>query len=347
MTELPSPSSPLTPPCTPVTPEDHWLRPLHRASRLRRSHSLPGSPTTLTFAELEQLERSLDQTAHRGRRLYSTTRTRLDDDAADETFDARSDGSSSNDSAVDMRMKDAPSFRFSHRLFGARKYSVESSMLNSSWDGRPQSRTELMARCMEARLTQDCISYHRRSLHERHLHPDDPVEYIPRSYSSSESFMSLDESSMLSPTSSLSSYSETDSELLHTKSQLEFYEARLRSRERFQNLVRRWEEKQADQVAALASASNSCGGSSSNSSSSSSSSSTSSSNTNSKKDTLLLDGTLESFRQLQGIRERGEPGDAHLEKRFQELRKRWESKESIECAAAVPPKMSPTVDRKS
>lgn len=265
----------------------------------------------LSFSDLEHLEHTLDEQllSQRGERTFSSAiaciRSKLEEDGSDETFDGRSDGSSSNDSAVDMRMKDLPSSRLSHKLFSDRKYSVEPSLLNTSWDGRPNMKADGIGKCTESRMTQDWLLYPRRTLLERHIHPDDPVEFVPRSHSSSESFMSLDESSMLSPTSSMSSYSETDSELLHTKVQLEFYEARLRSRERFQELVRRWEAKQADQ-ADQASA------------------------TGESKEPVKTESIVEQCRHLHlhGIRERGEPGDPHLEKRFQELRKRWEIKET-------------------
>ena len=75
---------------------------------------------------------------------------------------------------------------------------------------------------------------------------------------------------------------------------MELYEARLRSRERFQELVRRWEAKQLQAAAAK------------------------------EPSPEINNGDL--ARALSGIRERGEPSDTHPEKRFQELRQHWEAK---------------------
>ena len=329
--ELPSPVSPFTPPCTPITPGDeHWIRPVR--PRLKRSQSLPNSP----LLGRRDVDKSVTEphvyVYPRARRTFSVTptlRSRTDDaDSGDQdSLDARSDGGSSNDSAVDLRMRDVTAAKLTFR-FGYRKYSVDHALLNTSWDGRPpQSRTELMARCMEARLAgQDWISPHRRFLHDRHLLiPDDRDDLctVPRSYSSSESFVSLDESSMLSPTSSMSSYSE-DAELFYSRNQMEFYENKLRSRERFQELVRRWESKQAQSQGQHVQYS---------------------------PETLREEKIPLSFESqkaavlLMGIRERGEPpGDPRSEKKFQELRKRWESKEQTLLGGTETPKLGPNGD---
>ncbi len=344
--ELPSPVSPFTPPCTPITPgEETWLRPLR--PRLKRSQSLPNSPL---FGR-KDVDRSVGEPQvylyPRARRTFSVapvlrSRTETDTDSGDQdSLDARSDGGSSNDSAVDLRMRhsDVTAARLTFR-FGYRKYSVDHALLNTSWDGRPpQSRTELMARCMEARLAGHdwAASPHRRFLHDRHLLiPDDRDDLmctVPRSYSSSESFMSLDESAIMSPTSSMSSYSE-DAEFFYTRNQMEFYESKLRSRERFQELVRRWESKQAQgQQGQSAAQGQGAGqavvpavtadfvsgeGSKKLAAPAAVSGANAGADSNSKQTAVLLIG----------IKERGEPpGDPRSEKKFQELRKRWESKE--------------------
>lgn len=242
--DLPSPIFPLTPPCTPVTPEEAlWLRPLR--GRPRKCNSMPGSPTASRREHdqlpLEPFNSEFNSPLQRMGRAFSVISSikKLEDEI-DDTFDNRSDGGSSNDSAVDLHMRDLYASRcFRH---GGRKYSVEATMMTSAWDFKPPSRTELIARCMEARLTMDNIPHPRKLFSERHGVTDEDA--MPPSYSSSESCMSLDESAFLSPTSSLSSYSETE-EMWHSRTQMEFYEYKLRSRERFQELVKRWEAKQA------------------------------------------------------------------------------------------------------
>lgn len=279
MLELPSPSSPLTPPCTPInsseTKSTKW--------RLRKCRSLPSSPTA-TRRVLDMSEPCPTRT-----RTFSVIHSlrKLEDEGGDECYETRSDSGSSNDSAVDMRVRDTSLPQVFKRV---RKLSVEASILNTSWDGR--HRSDIMNRGLEVR---DWSSFHgRRSSHQPHL--DDHPDGIPRSCSSSESFMSLDESSVLSPTGSLSSYSETDSETWLSRSHIEFYESRLRSRERFQELVRKWEAKQA------------AGG-----------------------EGPPIEAPSEP-RPLQGIRERSEPTDLQMEQRFKELRQRWESKRDVHLA---------------
>ena len=74
--ELPSPVSPFTPPCTPITPGDeHWIRPVR--PRLKRSQSLPGSP----LLGRREVERSATEphvyVYPRARRTFSVTPTTL------------------------------------------------------------------------------------------------------------------------------------------------------------------------------------------------------------------------------------------------------------------------------
>lgn len=301
MFDLPSPSSPHTPPGTPISPSSRRTSTAY--TLLRRSHSLPSTPSPPRTAESDFVYYS------RTRRTFSaiTPIKKLEEDLVDDT---QSEGSSSNDSAVDLRMKDIYNVRNTHRFFSPRKGSVDTQLLNTSWEGRPHSRTELMARCMEAQMAQEWFPHAqaRRMHYERHIHysfqGDEKEEQIPRSYSSSESFISLDESSLMSPTSSYSSYSETDSEIIWgTRQQMELYEARLHSRERFQELVQRWEAKQLQAAAGIKESS--------------------------------PPECADSARALGGIRERGEPSDTHLEKRFQELRQRWEAKKGASQEGAA------------
>ena len=155
---------------------------------------------------------------------------------------------------------------------------------------------------MEARFNEEWHPYNRRF-----LHPEDMEGIVPRSYSSSDSFMSLDESSMLSPTSSMSSHSETDGELWFSRSRLEQYEARLRSRERFQELVRRWESKQAQ------------GDVEEGTASSSSSSQSAASSMSPSLETPIVN-----------LREKLD--QANPDRQFQELRKHWETRQISKCS---------------
>lgn len=305
MMDLPSPSSPSTPPATPVG-SDHWARPLH--VRLRRCHSMPGSPTPPAG---EAVDRAMAAYPSHTRRTFSvmTSIRKLEDETADDVCDARSDGSSSNDSAISFSLRDFTN-RSSLRGSSHRKPSLETQqVLNTSWESRYYSRTELLARCLEARYQQDWQPYQRRSLHER-LHPDELDSLVPRSYSSSDSFMSLDEYSMLSPTSSISSHSETDCELWHSRAHLEQYEARLLSRQRFQELVRRWESKQAARDNNNASSGSSSGGLSGG-----------------EAAAVALEDTARLSAATGCLRDRPEL-NINPEKQVQELRRRWEAKQT-------------------
>ncbi len=320
-----SPLSLTTPPCTPITPcDEHWMKPLR--PRLKRSQSLPSSPTC-GRREMERIKDAHVYVYPRSRHNFASLtqpRTATEEEAMSmstdqDSLDARSDGGSSNDSAVDLRMRDVTQARLTYR-FGYRKYSVESAFLPNAWDSRPvHSRTELMARCMEARLAgQDPLPPHKRFLQDRHLLiPEDrdqePITCLfPRSCSSSESFISLDEScSLLSPTSSLSSYSE-DAELFLSRGQMDFYD-KLHSRQRFQELVSQFEAKQEQQWKEKQAAA----------------------------DKVLSPTAPKSepprLYPLRGLRGRGDPQtDPHpSEKKFQELKKRWESKQDKDSTSGA------------
>ena len=238
--ELPSPSRALTPPATPCTPDDSSIRvrPLHL--NVRRCHSLPGSPT-MTRKEFDRFH---DSSAP-SKRTHSvlTSVRKLEEEFTDESFECRSD-SSSNDSALglDIMLKDFRSLMLTPHGHMSRKFSVEPSMLNNSVD-RYRSRSELLA-LRESSLRGDVSPLR--------VHP--AVRDRPRSWlgedvfcstSSSESCISMEDAFVMSPSSSYSSYSDLDSELFHLQSsvQLDLYQTRLHSRERFQELVKVWETK--------------------------------------------------------------------------------------------------------
>lgn len=156
--------------------------------------------------------------------------------------DTQSEGASSTDSAVGLEPvpRDAMYVRFSNKYFALRKFSIDPGVISGP---SRVNRTDLIARQLEARVLDDALQRRFRQ-HDAAGGGSASEECGPCSFSSSESCMSLDENSIMSPTSSYSSYSENDSELWFNRAQLELYEHRLRSRERFQELVRRWEEKQ-------------------------------------------------------------------------------------------------------
>lgn len=254
--DLHSPSVPMTPP---VVTEDYM-----RASKqkgLRRCYSLPGSPTLSRKREADKLvyhEAGSVAFYPRARRTLSSQLPlikRLDscsitDSCPDDSFDAQSEGSSSNDSAlgtelISKELRGSGSHLDAARhLLMSRQISSERSMLNISLD-RYRSRVEFLARAADG-------IHHADSLSPRSRFPMDRVhhlgeEFAGMSYSSSESCMSLDEASIMSPTSSYSSYGDSE-DWQYSRAQLEHYEQGLRSRERFQELIRRWEAKQSNQT---------------------------------------------------------------------------------------------------
>lgn len=162
-----------------------------------------------------------------------------------EDIDVQSEGASSNDSALGLEpiIKDPLYVRFSTKYFGLRKFSVDPGVISGPGERSYRANhTDRIVRQLEARVLDDALQRRFRTNPECATGGSD--ECGPCSFSSSESCMSLDENSIMSPTSSYSSYSENDSELWFNRAQLELYEHRLRSREWFQELVRRWEENQ-------------------------------------------------------------------------------------------------------
>lgn len=220
--DLPSPSHPYTPPATPASPEDmRWMRPL--SSWFSQCHSLPGSPDSSNVRGVQWTSKTLHETSPilPGALTLPIFRRFKRESVADDLADALSDTSSTADSALglDVFVKDLTTSQFTSKYFVRRKqYNVSL--------GRFLSRSELMASYFENRQTV-----------ERFMARDD--EMAMTSFSSSESCLSVDESALMSPTSSYSS----DSDFWHRSMQWRAYE-KLQSREKVQGLVRMWERIQ-------------------------------------------------------------------------------------------------------
>ena len=261
--EMPIPPSP----ASPLDCDDSRLvRPIR--VRIRRCHSLPSSPS-LSRKDIDRFEyeRAHYSYANTKRTVSAMTNLRnmsVVEGGGDVSFhlataldssdavDARSEDSSSNDSALGMidlrRRKDLHRYHAIKRnLRDLRKISIDPSYMMAT----TADRFVMLTRSMESRILDDALHGGGGSAGAAGAH---------YSYSSSESFCSLDESSLLSPTSSYSSYSETDSDFWLSRAQFELYEHRLRSRQRFQELVRKWEAKQAAKDGVGASAGADCGG---------------------------------------------------------------------------------------
>ena len=307
--DLPSPGNLFTPPITPKSghEDSSWIRPIV-TPKLRRSHSLPGSPNLLK----KEIDRYQYEAAHyspsgyrlvRGYPLKASeevsTSTTSGSLAQEEMFETHSDGSSSADSAVDLMLRDIKRSR--KKLVSGRKLAVEASGGSRSGTGEGcVSPAEILTRYLEAKILDDALN--KRLGIEPKVSSGKVEERFPHSFSSSESCLSLDECSMLSPTSSYSSYGE-DSELW-SRAQFEFYEHRLRSREKFQELVRRFEAKQ--QAASA------------------------------KKGEEGPASTTHTDTRSLFLHERLEHSDSHLERKFQELRRKWENQEQISSLSLHP-----------
>lgn len=225
--DLPSPSHPHTPPATPASPEDmRWMRPL--SSWFNRCHSLPGSPDSSNVQHVQSTSKMLHATSpiQPGALTLPIFRRFKRESVADDLADTLSDTSSTADSALglDVFVKDLSTSQFTSKYFVRRKqYNVSL--------GRFLSRSELMAGYFESRQAV-----------ERFMATDD--EMAMTSFSSSESCLSVDESALLSPTSSYSS----DSDFWQRSVQWRAYE-KLQSREKVQGLVRMWERIQTQRRA--------------------------------------------------------------------------------------------------
>ena len=242
--DLPSPSVPQTPPCTPLTP-DEWACWSRRQSFVRqRSHSLPSSPTLLRrvterlYQDLLQARGSVSGTSPRNRGLSEASVIKKfdfeDGDLEYRDSAEKDDDSSSNDSAVDFTLKSCQS-RLPRKHLNMRKRSVDHCFFSDRHVYSPFG--------VRSRHPDEWVLSLRR-------HPIDDKEETARSCSSSESCMSLDDSSILSPTSSMSSYSEAELEILYGRTHLELQEHRARYAEirpDVKELVRKWEMKQIEE----------------------------------------------------------------------------------------------------
>ena len=290
--DYPSPCHPITPPCTPITSDElQFFR--MPAARSSRSHSLPGSPST-SLRNLHCDTTGAIYSSHTLRTFSAlNSMRRLETDAAglDDSFDGRSEDSSSTDSALelDLMIRDfcTTSSRYSHRHYSSR-------------GGRFGRDSAMMSR-LESRLLDD--SQHHLVADMARLTDDD---CLPHSYSSSDSCVSFDDCSLLSPTGSYSSYGDMEMSHRHTRTRHEFFEFRLRSRERFQELIERWESKQSHTVLG---------------SGDSIQSHTALGRGDSSKD----DGCSWQSNRTWYLSKWDHP-DAYVEQRFQELRRKWETR---------------------
>lgn len=275
--DYPSPCHPTTPPCTPITTDELQFFRIPSA-RSARSHSLPGSPST-SLRNLHCDAAGTLYSSHTLRTfsaLNSMRRLEMDTVGLDDSFDVRSEGSSSTDSALelDLMIRDiytSSSSAYSHRHYTRSKFGRESAM---------------MTRCMEARLLDDSLQHHLVADKSRLMDDD----YLPQSYSSSDSCVSFDDCSLLSPTGSYSSHGDIELNHRHSRTRHEFIEFRLRSRERFQELIERWESKQSHTVLGSGDACTTC----------------------QSNRTWYLS--------------KWDHPDAYVEQRFQELRRKWETR---------------------
>lgn len=299
--ELPSPN-PYSPPTTPRTREDSssvYIRPTR--IKLRRCHSLPGSPN-LARKEIDRFQYEMANYSPRNvvysRRPYGTVANikkilNTSIGANDDLYDARSDGSSSTDSAVELMVRDLKGAHITP-TGNYRKCSIETGATVNPFE---KYRNQYFTRYLESKILDDAI--HKKLFVNPKLSSNTDEDLGAHSFSSSESCMSLDECSILSPTSSYSSYSEESERW--SRAQFELYEHRLRSREKFQELVRRWEAKQIQDGKM-------------------------------DKNTSLSEGQRSHHHHKHTLltHDKSEHGDAHLERKFQELKHKWENKESIE-----------------
>lgn len=224
--DLPSPSHPHTPPATPASPEHlQWTRPLD--SWFKSCHSMPpGSPyaSQIQASELQWLSETCRAvpSSPSGNLPASLFKQPNCENLPEDSGDALSDTSSAADSALGFEILkkdiDIP--------WHAPNWIVRQKQYNVSL-GRFLSRSELMGRYVESRQAIQRILG---------MHNDLAVT----SFSSSESCLSVDESALLSPTSSYSS----DSDFWHRGQHWRTYE-KLQSREKVQGLVKMWETIQA------------------------------------------------------------------------------------------------------
>lgn len=152
--DLPSPSSPLTPPCTPVTPQHHK----RSKGRRRKCQSLPGSPLLLRRAaerfhqesihgsssQQQEIGFPMDLVANLGEFFLTTHANRFQNTDSDTStsnvqFNPLDDG----DSAIDLKSPptESPRSRLAsrRRAFRTKQRSIECSLLFSSTTAERES----------------------------------------------------------------------------------------------------------------------------------------------------------------------------------------------------------------
>lgn len=217
--DLPSPSHPHTPPATPTSPEHlRWTKPLD--SWFQRCPSLTSSPyaskiQTHDVHWLTKTCRTVSSSSRPGNLPVSLFKELNYENFEEDSGDALSDTSSAADSALGTEILRSDT-RAAARWFVRRKqYNVSLS--------RFLSRSDLMGRYVERRRATECVY-------------GTDNELSMTSFSSSESCLSVDDSALLSPTSSYSG----DSDFWRRSAHWRAYE-KLQSRERVQGLVKMWE----------------------------------------------------------------------------------------------------------
>ena len=146
--DLPSPSSPLTPPCTPVTPQHHK----RSRGRRRKCQSLPGSPLLLRRAaerfhqesihgsssQQQEIGFPMDLVANLGEFFLTTHANRFQSNTDSDTSnsDAQLHPFSDADNALDLKSPptESPRSRLAsrRRAFRTKQRSIECSLLFSS-----------------------------------------------------------------------------------------------------------------------------------------------------------------------------------------------------------------------
>lgn len=217
--DLPSPSHPHTPPATPTSPEHlRWMKPLD--SWLKRCHSVPSSPyaSKIQTHEVRWLTETCQTvSSSRPGNLPASLFEELNcENFEEDSGDALSDTSSAADSALGTEILRSDRSVAARWFVRRKQYNVSLS--------RFLSRSDLMGRYVERR----------QATTERVYGADNELSVTP--FSPSESCLSVDDSALLSPTSSYSG----DSDFWRRSARWQTYE-KLQSREKVQGLVKMWE----------------------------------------------------------------------------------------------------------
>jgi len=217
--DLPSPSHPHTPPGTPSSPDDwHWMRPLNSWFH-RPCHSLPGSPTPSETHDTTIPPSSVTAPVAKHREGFLLS--------PEERVDDYSDCSSDSAICLDMLVKDLRLSPVGGNRFGRQsKYISSRRVFSPDGAGRQPSRTLSSRRTRLFRGDRDIFLGGLNGGERGTLgatasesgdcyNMDNGLNEIGGSYAgsselsfSSESCVSLDDSALLSPTSSYSSDSD-------------------------------------------------------------------------------------------------------------------------------------------